>query len=454
MSPSNASPGPDSSHDRSLLRRAALGDAARTAQARDLLLIHGRGADDLTLVEGLICAERWCGRMELDLGAEALLAEALAGDVVLRVAPPAPRRMVGPFWSTSAAFVPWHGEDESIVALFGGVDPAVSDATLRDAADAARGLVPHVDPTGEALRELHELDDVLRWPSDSVSEAMERLADGARVALRSDAVVVWVNEGRRAVGRARTWPEHQVEAVASAVAEICLTGGEPLLAQRLGDTAFADPNMPAWRDVAVIDLPEVGKLVSLALARSAQPRDPSPSLRSRIATVGSLVVGTALTRERLSWHAEHARSVLHRDPLTGLLNRDGWTHALRRLTNDEGDRVHTVLRLDLACAPGGRDHHRDDDELQQVAAALQAAARGDDLMARLDERELALLVHEADVEAATAPEIAARVRERLTPLSPELVERVSIGWAVADHARAIGTALDDAHAGALRCRTP
>jgi diguanylate cyclase (GGDEF)-like protein len=447
VSPTNASHGPDSPRDRSILRRAALRDAARTAQARDLLLIHARGADDLTVVEGLICGEHWAGPLQLDLSVEPLVAQALAGDEIVRNNPPSPRRVCGPFWSTSAAFVPWHSADDSIVAMFGVVGLEVPDTALRDAADAARELVPRVAAGDDALLTLRALDDVLRSSSDSVPEAMERLADGARAALRSDAVVVWVNEGHRAVGRAGTWPIDQVDAVAATVADICLAGGEPDLARRLEATTFTDPTMPAWRDVTVIDLPEIGKLVSLALPRRTQ-RGPRHALQSRVATVGTLVLGTALTRERLSWHADHARSLMHRDALTGLLNREGWQHALRRLANEDADHIHTVLRIEVAPGPAG--DARGERELAQVASALAASSRTGDVVARVGARELCLLVHEIDAEAATAPEVAARVRDRLARIAPHLHGRVSIGWAVAENARAIVTALGDASAQAHR----
>jgi GGDEF domain-containing protein len=443
---------PRDPRDRAILRRGALRDAAQVARARDLLLIVARDAAAPVVVEGLVCGEHWSGRLELDLAAEPLVAQALAGDAVVRGATAGPQRVCGPFWSSGAALVPWHADAGSVVTLLGEVGPDVADAVLRDAATAARALVPAPETAEDAtLVALRALDDVLRSPSDSVAESMERLAAGARRALRCDAVVVWVNEGRRAVGHAGSWSTAHVDALTAAVADACADGGEALLAQRLRRAALPEPAMPPWRDLTVVDLPEIGKLVALALPRGA-PRPPAPALRSRVATVGALALGTALTRERLSWHADHARSVLHRDALTGLLNGDGWRHALRRLANADADGIHTVLRLEVT--PGGDDPSGEGAEadaaaeLQEVAAAMIACSRQDDVVARVGPRELCLLVHDAGAAAAaqTAAEVAARVREQLSRSAPQLRHRVWIGWAVAEHARAIAGALDAAAA--------
>ncbi|GAB3712129.1 putative bifunctional diguanylate cyclase/phosphodiesterase [Mariniluteicoccus flavus] len=133
-----------------------------------------------------------------------------------------------------------------------------------------------------------------------------------------------------------------------------------------------------------------------------------------------LVVSTAMARSRIL-----AARVVH-DPLTGLLNREGFDEAVaartQRLEEDGEDSALLLVDLDnFKDVNDSHGHLTGDQLLVAIARGLRTAAGPDDLIARLGGDEFAVLV--PDTGSAGAAEAAAglvaRVRETTSRLGAE-----------------------------------
>jgi GGDEF domain-containing protein len=127
-------------------RHGALADAARIAGASDLLLVHARGHQQLTLSEGLIAGEHWRMPFALDAAVEPLVRQALAGTQPIRCPAGQRRRVVGPYWATDAVLVPYHDQRGSTIVILGAFLEAPTDGAVRYAAAAVRALFPAEEP--------------------------------------------------------------------------------------------------------------------------------------------------------------------------------------------------------------------------------------------------------------------------------------------------------------------
>lgn len=116
------------------------------------------------------------------------------------------------------------------------------------------------------------------------------------------------------------------------------------------------------------------------------------------------------------------------DALTGLTNRRGWD----RLVAEEDGRfrrladptVVMIIDLDgLKVVNDGEGHAAGDGYLQRAAAALRAAVRSSDVIARIGGDEFALLLRQCDIEGAGV--VLANVERALK----ESEVAASIGWA-------------------------
>jgi hypothetical protein len=123
-------------------RHGALGDAARIAGASDLLLVHARGPQQLTLAEGLVAGEHWRGAFGLDAAVEPLVRQALAGTQPIRCPVGQRQRVVGPYWATDAVLVPYHDQRGSTIVVLAGFADAPTDGAVRYAAAAVRAFLP------------------------------------------------------------------------------------------------------------------------------------------------------------------------------------------------------------------------------------------------------------------------------------------------------------------------
>ena len=127
--------------------------------------------------------------------------------------------------------------------------------------------------------------------------------------------------------------------------------------------------------------------------------------------------------------------VATRDPLTGVLNRRGWQHALAvaHARHERADAAFGVLVVDIDGLKRVNDtlgHAAGDRLLQAAARNLVAACREDDAVARLGGDEFAVLLElpraEPPIDAAPAlvDRLVAALRDAGVP--------VSVGWAGPD----------------------
>jgi diguanylate cyclase (GGDEF)-like protein/PAS domain S-box-containing protein len=117
---------------------------------------------------------------------------------------------------------------------------------------------------------------------------------------------------------------------------------------------------------------------------------------------------------------DQLRHLADHDPLTGLLNRRGFTASWRRepAEGDDPPRM-TLVLIDLDLFKDYNDvhgHQAGDDLLRWVGTELQATVRRTDSVARLGGDEFAVLMPETDARAA-AP-LVERIEERLARRAP------------------------------------
>jgi diguanylate cyclase len=140
---------------------------------------------------------------------------------------------------------------------------------------------------------------------------------------------------------------------------------------------------------------------------------------------GSLREEIRLLRAALARAEQEARV----DPLTGCLNRRGWTACLRaeerRCSRHGLDAVAVILDLDgLKAINDAEGHDAGDRRLVGCADALRRAVRGEDFVARLGGDEFAILAVQTESRAPEA--VVAQVEHAL-----ELADvQASLGWAL------------------------
>jgi two-component system cell cycle response regulator len=137
---------------------------------------------------------------------------------------------------------------------------------------------------------------------------------------------------------------------------------------------------------------------------------------------GLLLCAAALAALALYWRRQHARrlsELIQADPLTGLVNRrtifERLEALLARLAEDRGDAAVLLIDLDNFRSVNDRyGHPVGDVVLQSVGAALRAALRPGDEVARLGGEEFMIVLPRTD--AASAMSVAWRLHECLQDL--------------------------------------
>ncbi|HXF31634.1 MAG TPA: GGDEF domain-containing protein [Solirubrobacterales bacterium] len=143
------------------------------------------------------------------------------------------------------------------------------------------------------------------------------------------------------------------------------------------------------------------------------------------AIVGAVVLGAAITigARQADFHQEWRRQLAHyslTDPLTGVLNRRGFTASWRRAPSRgyAAPRA-TLVLIDLDRFKHVNDsdgHHAGDNLLRWVGSELSATVRAGDSVARIGGDEFAVLLPDTDARAA-AP-LVERIEERLARRAP------------------------------------
>ena len=240
----------------------------------------------------------------------------------------------------------------------------------------------------------------------------------------------------------------------SAVGRVFGLGSEELVGTRLADWVSPDS-----RD-AVLRLLDVGRVESLEGAvvhcrlrkKDSTWLDVEAAVTNMLAdpSVDGLVLNIRDVTERIALEAELYRRAWH-DPLTGLANRamfaDRVTHAMQVRSRSEPRLA--VLFLDLDDFKSINDtmgHIVGDLLLTHLGGLLEECVRPGDTVARFGGDEFAVLLEEADVDAATV--IAQRIvevsAEPVNLAGAEVRTKVSIGVAVATEDDTVDTLLSAA----------
>jgi diguanylate cyclase (GGDEF)-like protein len=158
---------------------------------------------------------------------------------------------------------------------------------------------------------------------------------------------------------------------------------------------------------------EDGALFGVLAGIDPNPQPPELAAELPLVRLLARMLGTILAAELRAEDAaraaERAEADTGRDPLTGLVNRQGWDWLLRH--EDERARRYgspaAVVSVDLE--GGGRS--ADDDTVLAAARTIVAVTRAHDVVARLGGAELGVLAVECDAGALAA--LVARLKDEL-----------------------------------------
>jgi len=131
------------------------------------------------------------------------------------------------------------------------------------------------------------------------------------------------------------------------------------------------------------------------------------------------------------------------DPLTGCLNRRGWTEVVtaeeRRCRRHDLDAVVVIVDLDgLKAVNDSEGHDAGDRRLVGCGAALRRAVRAEDAVARLGGDEFAVLA------VQTTPRAPEAVVEHLERALASADVRASVGWALRSRHSGLADAVTEA----------
>ena len=189
-------------------------------------------------------------------------------------------------------------------------------------------------------------------------------------------------------------------------------GDQPLIIGRAPDCDFqimersiSRQHSRVWRDPAgyrIKDLDSTNKTLV----------NDQPIIEAELKDGDHITIGSCVMKfmERASVEARYHEEIYQLatiDPLTGLYNRRQFLELLERelarTTNHGRPLALLIIDLDLfKLVNDEHGHPAGDVVLQQVAAALDAGAREDYIVARIGGEEFAAVLPEQDVEAATA----------------------------------------------------
>jgi diguanylate cyclase (GGDEF)-like protein/PAS domain S-box-containing protein len=158
-------------------------------------------------------------------------------------------------------------------------------------------------------------------------------------------------------------------------------------------------------------------------------------------------------RTLLATQTETLRTLSHRDPLTGILNRRGFLSAAEELRGSErsAGATHLLLFIDLDGMKPINDslgHQAGDEALREAAAILEATAGEHDVVARLGGDEFAVFIASSNVAGAAAARIETGLANANAQPERRFLLSMSIGTipVACDDTRSLETLLDLADA--------
>jgi diguanylate cyclase (GGDEF)-like protein len=399
--------------------RTALAQAAASVGASDVFVFRRVTAERLVHVGGLGRGESWAGNVDLFPADDARARKAISSGSIVLVAAEEPVQIFGPYYQRSAVFVPLSPD---VLVVLGGVDPDRLDAgrteTFEAAAEQAAAAVAQISPAkrlADELELLHAVQGLAQINGVRIQEVMQHVAEAALSALSCDLGLIYVAELD-----ALEIAEHEPLGIDSpaflpAMRQLFAEGGSlPVCAQ---DSA-ADPLPVPLPECGItshyvlpIGRPVIGVLA--LLHTKARPRGFTLLCREvgiRLAEAAEPLLVSALKLYELECQLDLVGRDARIDPLTKLPNRRAWEEALESIAEAPAGVV--VIDVDqLKTVNDERGHHVGDEFLQAVAAAMAAAIREGDLIARIGGDEFAILLPDAD--ETTCRKVARRLNRAL-----------------------------------------
>lgn len=402
-------------------------------------------------------AEAWAGIVEVDLDHEPVAAQAWSLQQPVRQSADAAVRVIGPYWSRSAVFVPLPPDHLVVVGSVQSLH--VPEAAAVALARRLRDEVCAVSPAkrlADELELLHAVQRVTSITATDVHATATHVATVAAQALSCELGVVWLpypdviavsNATPAAVG---TPTPPRLRAVMAALHRRRASLPECRQDNRLHPLPAPlgrDSTVVAWYALAIRD-PVDGML--LLCHTRAKPRGFTQlcqQIGSRIADAAATPLANALAHHELHGKLARAAVAARRDPLTAVANRLAWEETVRELTRDRRHRTASIVMIDVDCLKQINDeagHRTGDDVLKAVADALQQSIRDGDVVARIGGDEFAVLLPDTTEPACLG--IVARIEETIEQLPAIADHRVaaSVGWASFTSAESVDTAMRNA----------
>jgi len=286
--------------------------AAASVGARDLFVLRRVSGSRFVHFGGSGRGSGWAGLIEVDADEVVALRDALTGRSPVRDAGGGTRRVFGPYYANASAFVP---VDHDVVVVFGGEDGAVaaaSDEALLSAATLAADAVETVTPVKKLADELEELDAVRAVTAvdePTVEKTMRALARVVAESLYCEVGALYLADGDRIEVVDGGWElGESPEQVADALRSVLGDGRFPYCVQDAAVLPLPAPLEGARgiRSYYLLELTGVARGVLLVAHTDAGPRGFTLLCRRlglRLAGVGSVVLGAAVTREWCSTEA-------------------------------------------------------------------------------------------------------------------------------------------------------
>jgi diguanylate cyclase (GGDEF)-like protein len=421
------------------LARAASGptldELATAAGADDLFLFRRVEANRFAHIGGAGRGVGWAGIVEVGLTEEPLLAAAVAQQDVLQRSEDEAWQVFGPYYARSAAIVPL---DQDLVAVFGSPRRdalALDTEELRGLARYASESVDDVTPAKRLADELEVVNavrDLLSLKADTFEETLNAFVDHARNALSCEIGVVYVTDRQTlAISDPRELVRDDPESLVAAMASLRERREYPLCIQDAHENDLPTPFSSAEGAVSyyLLKLPHPAPGLLLLIHTREAPRGFTQlcqALGQRLVDAAGALFATALAHDAMRQDLRQAAAEARTDALTGMANRLAWDEAVAAYDQSP---VASIIQLDcrgLKQTNETKGHHVGDQLLRAVALAIRDCLRDGDTYARIGGDEFAILLPDADEEAAAAVvrRIDAAISARPT------IEAVPVGAAI------------------------
>jgi diguanylate cyclase (GGDEF)-like protein len=419
------------------MRAWSIERVAAAAGAADLFLFRKIGDGRFAHIGGAGRGEGWAGIVEVGIGEEPFLCDALAADGVTRRSRDEPWRVFGPYYARSVAVSP---ASKDAFVVFGSSEegrPDAGDAELSELASVAQHALREVTAAkrlADELEVLNALRDLLLSPAATFDEALRSVVTQAAAALSCDLGVVYVRDGGRV---AVSDPDGALRLDGDALREVLEAidrrGEFPVCIQDAASNELPHPFSASDGAIAYYLL-ELGAPVGgflLLLHTAAAPRGFTllcQTLGERLVEAASPFLAAALARDGLRDDLERAAAEARRDVLTGAANRLAWDEALAAASNRSGRPV-SIVQIDCRGLKRANDtygHQAGDRLLRRAAEIASAAVRADDLVARIGGDEFAILLRNAD--EFVARDIVKRIEQAVDSEPP--IEMVDLALAI------------------------